>query len=151
MTISRPVRWLLVLALVLAAAVAFLLVRMYRGDIKALESFVASYERFDQASTELAVSFTDDADKQAGQALAELKERSLLRLSSLVRNDGLLMAQARTISDLAGQELEGLRSYRRAAEGPQGELDELALRWTRLSVMRKTVWARFRELARIGA
>ncbi len=142
---ARSLRWTIVLVLAAAAAVLFFGLRMYRTDIKELKRFIAAYDRFDTAMAEVALRGQGDVTADVTRALSDLQTYAGMRLSSLIKNDAELMAQARTIADLAERELEVLRSYHRAAR--EGERQELASRWTLQNVQRKAAGARFKALA----
>ncbi len=48
-------KWLLIFVLAVAAGSSLFFYRMYHDDIKALRSFIASYERYDQAVSGLSI------------------------------------------------------------------------------------------------
>ena len=131
---AKSLRWVIVLVLVAAAAVLFVLVRMYRTDIKELKRFMAAYARFDTVLAESALRGPGDEAADIRRALSELQSYSGMRISSLIKNDGELMAQVREIADLAQKEVL-------TREGSPGE-DPAALR-----EKRKAAFARFMELA----
>lgn len=143
-------KWLLGLVLVVLAAGLLLFFRFNRHDIKSLEGFLASYDRYDKALLALAVSQTEDGEGQAAAALDELKAKAAFRLSSLIKNDAGLMSQAREVAELAGQELESLKAYRRAVRSKNVGADELAIGHGVVREKRKAAYACFRELAGKG-
>ena len=87
MKIAKPAKWLLIFILVVAAGVLFFAIRMYQDDIKALKAFMATYEGFDKAISDLSQSVADDSESQASEAVAGLSAKASLRLSSLIKND----------------------------------------------------------------
>jgi len=119
---------------------------MYRDDIGALRSFMASYERFDKAVSDLSVGGADDPESNAGSAAADLASKASLRLSSLIKNDAGLMDQALEVADLARREIESLRAYRLGIKNENADVDELAEASRALTDRRKEAYARFREL-----
>ena len=109
MKIAKPTKRLLVSILVVSAVVFLFFFRMYRDDIKTITGFMASYEQFDKAVSFYADKGRPDGLGKANEALIELQARASLRLSSLIKNDGELMDQAREVADLSRRELEGLK------------------------------------------
>ena len=139
-------RWLLILVLAVAAGVFLFFYVMYRDDIGALRSFMASYERFDKAVSDLSVGGADDPESNAGSAAADLASKASLRLSSLIKNDAGLMDQALEVADLARREIESLRAYRLGIKNENTDVDELAEASRALTDRRKEAYARFQEL-----
>ncbi len=128
----RSRRWIIfVLILAVPAGVLFFFYRMYQDDITALKRFTASYDRFDRTISLNADSDRTEVPGEAGEAVIELQARASLRLSSLIKNDGELMKQAREVADLARRELEGF-----GMEAPRV-----------LHEKRIVAYARFQELA----
>jgi hypothetical protein len=136
-----------ILILVVSACVFFFFYRMYHDDFKALRGFIASYERFDKAISDLPMSAADDFESKAGNAVIDLSAKASLRLSSLIKNDAELMDQAIEVADLARRELEGLRVYRSEIQNKKADLDELAGESRILTSKRKAAYARFQELS----
>jgi hypothetical protein len=149
MKIAKSRKWPLILILAVAAAVLFFFIRMYRDDIKALKGFMASYERFDRAVSDLSMGVGLELEGKAGSAAADLASKASLRLSSLIRNDAGLMDQAREVADLAQQELGSLRAYQKGIRQENADVEELAERSRILTEKRKTAYARFREFGGI--
>ena len=153
MKIAKPYRWLLSFILVVAAVVFLFFFRMYHDDIKALKSFMASYEYFDKAISFYADKGGTDALGKSGEAIIELQARSSLRLSSLIKNDAELMDQAREVADLSRRELEGLRAYDVLLRGQNADPnvvakeDELKIECGVLRAKRRAAFARFQERA----
>ena len=138
-------KWWIIL--VLAAAGVFLFFyRMYHDDIEALRSFMTSYERYDKAFSDLSLGGGSELEGKAVSAAADLDSKASLRLSSLIKNDAGLMDQALDVADLAQQELEGLRAYKKAIQHENADVDELAEASRILTGKRKAAYARFREL-----
>jgi len=108
MKFTKPYKRLLISILLIAAVVVLFFFRMYRDDVKALKGFMAAYERFDKAASIDSGIARADALGKANEASIELQARASLRLSSLIKNDGELMKQAREAADLARRELESL-------------------------------------------
>ena len=106
---KRSRRWIIiVLILAVPAGVLMCFYRMYHDDITALKRFMAAYDRFDRAVSLNGDSGRSEVSDKAGEAVIELQARASLRLSSLIKNDGELMKQAREAADLARRELESL-------------------------------------------
>jgi hypothetical protein len=139
-------KWLLVLVLAVAAGVFLLFYSMYHDDIEALRSFMASYERYDKAISDLSMGGGSELEGKAVSDAADLVSKASLRLSSLIKNDAGLMDQALNVADLAQQEFEGLRAYKRAIQHENADVDELAEASRVLTGKRKAAYARFRDL-----
>lgn len=133
MRIPKALAVSLILIVVMVAA-ALVPVRMYHDDIKALKRFVASYEDFDKLMPGSPPDSGRDALDRVGEVVAELRVRSNLRLSSLIKNDAELMAQAVEIAELARRE------HQSASDG----FSEESGRWHE---KRMAAYARFKELA----
>ncbi|MGB8958141.1 MAG: hypothetical protein WCC00_03910 [Candidatus Aminicenantales bacterium] len=151
MTMAKPCKWPLILVLALAAVVCLFFFHMYHDDINALKGFIAAYEKFDQAVSDLSTSASNDVDGKAGESLVVLNAKAPLRLSSLIKNDAELMDQAREVADLSQRELDGLKaqdamlkSRNPDSDGAKGrELDKDV---RVLREKRQAAYARFREL-----
>lgn len=117
----KPIKGLLILILVAGGVGLCLFVKMYRDDLKALKNFLAAYNHFDMniagAVARARIGEVDDAR----EALDELKARADLRLSSLIKNDGELMRQAREIAALAIREYESRLAGREEESSGLGE------------------------------
>jgi hypothetical protein len=116
-------------------------------DAQTLAGFVASYEKFDRAAADLSVSKTGESEKRARDALREFQSKATFRLSSLTRNDGELMRQAREIATLSERELDSLRLFIKAMERRDADSDRLAKEYASLRSRRKAAYAHFRQLA----
>lgn len=144
MTNKQVLPLLLILAVIVG--VFFLRDRFYVRGICAVEEFSASYRAFDRAISDLSASMSDDSESKARVALDELKAKAAFRLSSLIRNDGELMNQAREVANLSARELASLGAYRKASQDKRAGLDELARESGDLGGKRKAAFARFRGL-----
>jgi hypothetical protein len=150
-TISKPFK--IGVVVVLAAAAGFLIFsHIYRVDMRALEGFVASCGRFDEVMpAEPGRNRPGGLDAER-EALADVQARASLRLSSLIRNDNELMAQAREVADLAQREFESLRAYDAGLAAQTGgrvvevQAEKLDREYVVLQVKRKAAFARFMEL-----
>jgi hypothetical protein len=91
-------KWPLILVLGIIAGAFFVHDHFYQRGIRAVEGFSASYDRFDKAVSDLSASMSDDSESKARAALAELEAKAAFRLSSLIKNDGELMNQAREVA-----------------------------------------------------
>ncbi|MBE3130911.1 MAG: hypothetical protein IMZ54_09390 [Acidobacteria bacterium] len=138
---------MLIVVLAASAGVFFFFYRMYHDDIKALRGFIASYERFDKAISDLSMSGADDIESKVGNAVIDLSAKAPLRLSSLIKNDAELMDQALEAADLARRELAGLRIYKSGIQSQNADLDGLAEESRILTGKRKAAYARFQELS----
>lgn len=139
MTGAKSRRWTLIIVIILIVTGSglFLGLRTYHGDIKELKRFLAAYDRFDTAMAERALRGQGDVTPDVLRALSDLQTYAGMRLSSLIRNDGELMAQAREVADLAQREVEG-------QPGRPGEESG------NLTEKRKASFARFIEFAGTG-
>lgn len=142
----KKYKWAIILFLGVSAAVFFFIDHFYYGSIRKLVAFSASYDTFDKAISDLSVSKGDDLESQAVAALTELKTKAAFRISSLIKNDGDLMNQARQVADLSGSELASLEAYLRAIQNRNANLDEMAGEYSDLAGKRKAAFAHFREL-----
>lgn len=140
---------MLVLALIVVIGVFSFFYRMYHHDVEALEDFTASYQRFDRAMSDFSANGTNNLENKADAALTELNAKAAFRLSSLIKNDGLIPPLALRIVDLSQKELNNLKVYKTAARGKNTGLAELAKEYNNLTERRKTAYARFKELAEI--
>jgi len=142
----KKYKWSLILILGIIAGAFFVYDHFYQRGIRAVEAFSASYDHFDKAISDLAASATDDSEIKARAALAGLKAKTAFRLSSLIRNDGELMNQARAVADLSERELASLEAFQGASQVKSGSLEELAREAGDLAAKRIAAFARFREL-----
>ena len=144
--ISKEYKVLLILVLVVLVGAFLFFYRMYHKDVKALEDFLASYEKFDKAISDFSIGETDDLESKAGDALGEFTTKASVRISSLIKNDAKLMSTALEIADFSGKELATLSAYKRAIQSKNADLDGLAKEYGDLTSKRKTAYARFRGL-----
>ncbi len=162
MEIIKKYKVVLILALIVIGGVFSFFYCMYHNDIKALEGFLASYEKYDKAMSDFSIPVfaanlegdslnkTDDLESEAGDALAELNSKATaLKLSSLIKNDAKLMDEALEINDLSGKELYRLSTYKKAKSNrdiTNIDLDRLSKEFRELNNNRKTAYARFQGL-----
>ncbi len=152
---NKMIKWLIALLLVVFAG--FFFYRMYHRDVNALKGFSAAFERFDRAVSDLSANLlasspagtpaTDDLERKAEAALAELKSKASVRISSLIKNDAEFMSLTREIADLSGKELDALKAYRRAAADKNSGSDRLAKEFDDPRNKRQAACVRFLELA----
>jgi hypothetical protein len=145
--ITNKYKRLLIFILVASAGIFIFFYRMYHDDMKALKGFIASYERFDKAIFDLAVSKADEFETHADNAVIDLKSKASLRLSSLIKNDAGLMDQALEVADLARREMENLKVYMSEIQSQKADVDRLQEESRFLKGKRKASYARFQELA----
>jgi hypothetical protein len=159
MEIIKKYKVVLVFALIVTVGVFFFFYRMHNNDIKALEGFVASYEKFAKAISDLSVHVlasnpdlnkTDDLESKAGDALIELNQNASARISSLTKNDGQFMSIMLEIANLSKRELENLSACKKAIQSKNADLNRLAKEYGDLTSKRKTAYASFQGLAPLG-
>ena len=122
--------------------VGVLLFRFGRHDARALADFSASYQRFSDAISHLESSGpSDELERQAEDALAELDARASARVSSLTKHDAEIMAAFGEIGDLSQKELQTLKEFKRAADSAA-----LAQEFGDLKRRRAAAYDRFRAL-----
>ena len=148
MEIMKKYKALLVLALVVVGGFLFFY-RMYHHDVKTLENFSASYKKFDKAIADFSTSETGDSEAKTGNSLTELNQNSLVQISSLIKNDGLLMNTELEIADLSQKELDALKAYKRAIQSKDSNSDGLAKEYSNLTGKRKAAYVRFQGLGGI--
>jgi hypothetical protein len=149
-------KWLLIPAAVVFLGF-FFVHRLYHRDIQALKDFSAAYEKYDKAIYDFskspfalhleAAAATDDSERRADGAHAELARRASVRISSLIKNDAEFMSLILELARLSGNELEALKTYRRAAAKKNADMDRLGREFEELRQERQTAYGRFRELA----
>lgn len=141
---------LIIFALVALAGGVLFLARMYRHDARALEGFVASYEKFDRAMADFSVSKSNDTEVKAIDALAGLNAKADFRLSSLIKNDALIPPVAREIAGIAGDELNALDTHKRSTRSKNAGGDRnLVQEYGNLTAKRKALYAHLQNLAGI--
>jgi hypothetical protein len=156
MEIIKKYKRLIILALVVLAGVFSFFYSFHHNDVKTIEGFSASYEKFDKVISDFSVPVfvsnldlnkTDDLESKAGDALIELNIKAAARLSSLTKNDAALMSTMLEIVDFSGKELDNLRAYKRAIQSKNADLDGLVKEHGDLTSKRKTSYVHFQELA----
>lgn len=149
MGISKNHNWLVVFVLVVLAGAFLFFYRMYQRDVNALETFAASYEKFDTAISDFSTGETDGLENKARDALIEFTHAASFRLSSLIKNDGIIPPLVLEIADFSRRELESLKAYKSAFQPKSPDAERLAKEHGDLTGKRKTAYARFRELAEL--
>jgi len=148
---------LLALSLACIAGTIFFFVRMYQRDMQALTGFMASYQVYDQAMTAASEPvFTTEgksqpaaaeAERQADAALSDLKNKSSVRISSLIKNEDEAMRLMREIAALSGQEMSTFKAYQETAS-QDANRDAIAQAFHNLTMERQAAFAHFQELGR---
>ncbi len=115
-----------------------------------------AYEKFDEAISDFSAYLlaqnlestpaSDDPERKAEEALAELDARASARLSSLIKNDAELMHLTLEIDGLSGRELAALKAHKGAASDKSADLPKLGKELADLARQRQTAYARFRVL-----
>lgn len=156
MDIYKIAKAFLVIVLIGAAAVFFFFYRMGQNDAKKLVDFLIAYDRFDKAITDFSIPVlasnsgaapaTDDLERYADEALAELNTKASARISSLTKHDGEIMSITREIADLCGKELDTLKLYKIAAVNKNADLEMLAKELMDIKNKRRAEYALFRSL-----
>jgi hypothetical protein len=119
-----------------------LLFRFGRHDARALADFSACYQRFSDAVAQLESGGpSDELERRADAALAELNASASARISSLTKNDPEIMAAFVEIGDLSRRELETLKAYQKAADSAT-----LAQEFEASKSRRAAAYDRFRAL-----
>jgi hypothetical protein len=94
----------------LVVVVLSLGIYLYNRDVSALRNFDAAYRVYDSAIAAAKHDKTKASKDRAAQALSVLKEKSRVRVSSVLKNDALLNNQTQWIAGLAGQEFAEFRT-----------------------------------------
>ncbi len=147
MEVIKKYQVVVVSVLIIVIGAVFFFYRLYQYDTQALKNFSASYEKFDRAIADFSASKTDDSEVRAIDALAELNTKVVFRLSSLIKNDGVIPPVAHEIADLAGKELFVLDAYQSAIKNKKTGARALAQEYGDRTAKRKAAYARFQELA----
>jgi hypothetical protein len=152
------------LTLALTGVIAFggffaFFVRMYQRDLQMLNSFIVSYQEYDQAVSTYSsmvlspgASGAPTADKlraKTQDALADLNAAASARISSLIKNEKEVMAAMQATATAAGQELAALQAFRAAAADGQGRLDDLQKGISAVTAQRQAGYAHFQDFAEI--
>jgi NADH:ubiquinone oxidoreductase subunit K len=140
----RPVTWLLLLAiaLILIGCFGYL---MYRKDMQTIANFSAAYQSFDTSMASFA-SGVGDASSTANALLALSVHADTFRLSSLIKNDAILDAVARDVSQTSQNEFDAFNAYDSAVQNHSTDQDSMAQSYHRITAQRKEAYAHFREL-----
>lgn len=154
---NKVIKRLIALVLV-GFAGFFFFYRMYHRYVSAFKGFSAAFEKFDKAVSDLSATLlasnpagtpaADDLGRKADDALAELKSKASVRISSLIKNDVGFMSLTREIADLSGKELDTLKAYKRAAADKNSNSEQLAKEFADLRNQRQAAYVRFLELAK---
>ena len=149
----------LLLALLLAciAGIIFFFVHMYQRDMQSLTDFMSSYQLYDQAvkaasetifaTNGISTPAVGEEERQADTALSNLKTKSSVQISSLIKNENEAMRTMREIADLSDKEMSTLKAYQQTA-GQDADRDELAQAYHDLTNERQAAFAHFQELGR---
>lgn len=143
MEIIKKYKILLILALAVLVGGFFFFARMYTHDIKALENFSASYQKFDTAISNFSVNGTGDLESKVGDALMELDQNSSIRISSLIKNERPVMSTELEVADISKKEFNALKAYKQAILNKNPLADELAKEYKNLTGERKSAYAHF--------
>jgi hypothetical protein len=161
-TSSTKVRSMLLgilLALLLAciAGIILFFVHMYQRDMQALTDFMSSYQFYDQAvkavsetvfaTNGISTPAAGEEERQADTALSNLKTKSSVQISSLIKNENEAMRTMREIADLSDNEMSTLKAYQQTA-GQDADRDALAQAFHDLTKERQAAFAHFQELGR---
>ena len=149
-----------VLALLAAAGVFLFIYHFHTSDVTALTDFSAAYHNFDQAVSDFSTLVqapdsagapaADSLEQKADAALAELKTKASVRISSLVEHDAEIMNLTAEISDLSAKELATLKEYRRTAADKNAASADTLAQAADFKYQRQTDYARFRQLLRLN-
>jgi len=149
----------LLLALLLAcvAGIIVFFVHMYQRDMRALTDFMSSYQFYDQtvkAASEtvfttngISTPAAGEEERQADTALSNLKTKTSVQISSLIKNENEAMRTMREIADLSDKEMSTLKAYQQTA-GQDADRDALAQVFHDLTKERQAAFAHFQELGR---
>lgn len=148
---------LLVLSLVCIAGVVFLFARMYQRDMQSLTDFIASYQAYDLAIAAASAPVFDAngkgpseagaEERQADMDLSDMKAKSSVRISSLIKNEKEAMRVMQEIADLSDKEMSTLKAYRQANAQDANRIS-LAQTFQDLTKERQAAFAHFEELGR---
>jgi hypothetical protein len=148
---------LLGLSLACIAGIIFFFVRMYQRDMQALTDFIASYQLYDQAvkaaseavfaTNGISTSATGEEERQADAAMSDLKTKSSVQISSLIKNEKEAMRTMREIADLSDKEMSTLKAFQQTV-GQDADRDVLVQAFHDLTKERQAAFAHFQELGR---
>jgi len=153
----KKYRAMIVFVIIMVAGCFYFFYHFGHHDAQALTDFSIAYQSYDKAISDfstaiLASSFNDataadDFELNTDEALVELTSKASARISSLTKNDAELMSITQEIADLSRKELDALIACRRAIIEKNTDVDNLCRELGDLTNIRKTDYARFRELA----
>jgi hypothetical protein len=148
---------LIALPLVCIAGIVFFFARMYQRDMQALTDFMASYQAYDQAITEASApifaangkntSVASEEELRVDAMLSDLKTKSSVQISSLIKNEKEAMRTMQEIANLSDKEMSTLKAYRMDA-GQDVNQKDLEQTFHDLTKERQTAFAHFQELGR---
>jgi hypothetical protein len=135
----------------------FFFARMVQRDMRSLTDFMASYQAYDLAMASASAPVFDSngksssaagiEERQADVALSDLRTKSSVRISSLIKNEKEAMRVMQEIADLSEKEMSTLKAYRQAA-GQDANRINLAKTFHGLTKERQAAFAHFQELGR---
>ena len=147
----------LLLALLLAciAGIIIFFVHRYQRDMQSLTDFMSSYQFYDQAvkavsetvfaANGISTPAAGEEERQADTALSNLKTKSSVQISSLIKNENEAMRTMREIADLSDKEMSTLKAYQQTAV-QDANRDALAQAFHDLTKERQAAFAHFQEL-----
>lgn len=139
---------LYIIAILIVVGILLFFYRIYHNDVKALADFTTAYKKFNTAISDFSTLKTQDSESKASYALADLSAKAHVRISSLIKNDGLLMSEELVVADFSTKELDKLIAYQKAAKNKNTDLARLAKEYADLNNKRTDGYARFEELAK---
>ena len=148
---------LIVLVIVCITGIVYFFARMYQRDMQSLTDFMASYQAYDLAIAAASAPVFDangkgssaagTEERQADVALSDLKTKSSVRISSLIKNEKEAMRVMQSIADLSEKEMSTLKAYRQATSQDANRI-RLAQTFQDLTKERQSAFAHFPELSR---
>jgi hypothetical protein len=154
---SLPIALFIVLSLICIAGIVFFFARMYQRDMHSLTDFIASYQAYDLAMAAASApvfgadgksaSATGAEERQADVALSDLKARSSVQISSLIKNEKEAMRVMREIADLSEKEMSTMKAYQQVTDQDAKRIS-LAQSFHDLTKQRKTAFTHFQDLGR---
>lgn len=153
----RKYKALLVIAAIVVAGMCLIWVYFGVSDARATQDFTAAYKQYDQAVTSLSGSLfaanfgetgtSNNIERQADEALADLTRKASVRISSLTKNDGEMMKSSLEIADLAAKEIAALKEYRSALADGSADSGRFGTEFTDLQNQRKAAYHHYLDLA----
>lgn len=148
---------LIFLPLICIAGIVFSFARLYQRDMQALAGFMAAYQVYGQSVAVLSASVSsasgsdtptlDAEELRADAALAELKTRPSIQISSLIKNEKEAMCTMQEIAELSAREMNSFKAFRQSA-GQGANRDNLAQAFHDLTRERQSAFPYFQELGR---